>query len=414
MAILTNIISQQTYNEHKQLIYLTKSLISVLYKLPNQINWGESSWAHDIELLDFVRIQVISSENAMKNIIYGYYRESFHLLRMIFESYFTFRLISTCDKYRLYIKINKEKTDTTINNAINRLKIQAKNIFGDKLIEISRNQNSTILTATIRGVPVLNNNKETGVVIPKYYQAWHQFEPVEYHLKKKKVVNKYLTPRFLQGEWAGFPKRKNNLIENYEALHRYYLNFDKMLEHLCLNNVLNLRTATRVLVHYNFLSKFSHCTWNSIQLLSSRKIYQSSRNGLNRIYDHYLSELALLYVCHLLSMFLKHVIFYLRWRKIKLKKKTKMYTALINQVEQEFGYFWFIYNKPHQYDIFDYANRKSDYKKKIFIRPEDIRIRDVRYYNDPLKRLKNLHSSSRELTSGNIYKSPFHRNDALF
>jgi len=112
-------------------------------------------------------------------------------------------------------------------------------------------------------------------------------------------------------------------------------------------------------------------------------------------------------------MYLGHAIYYLtNWRHIHVKNE-EVYHSLCQKVEEDFGYFWFIFNKPHQYDRFAYANRKSNFKKKIFYRPEDVMLRDIRYYDNPIYRLKQMHQSQHELTTGNVYNSPFPRSDAL-
>ncbi|MFC1965283.1 hypothetical protein ACFLWG_04730 [Chloroflexota bacterium] len=412
---MTSDISSQTLKGHQCLINTIDELIVVLRRLPNDVQWGDSTWAQDMTILDFIRIQTISLENVMKNVIQGYYRDSYHLIRMIFEGYFTLRLISTCDKYPIRIEIKKGGKDTTLDDARNRMIEQAQKVFGSRLLRTYMEKGSNTLVAIVCGVPVVNDRKEeTGITIPYYYGAWQEFQPVEYYLKRKNVTKKYSTLRFLKGKWGGLPDTRSDLHKKYERLHRYYLNFDRMLENLRLNGILNNRSATRVLVHYNFLSNFSHCTSDSVSLISTRRLHQVTSQGLENIYDHYFTELALLYVCHLLSMHLQHAIYYLRWRGIKLKNENKLYRSLYKKFEDEFGYFWFIFNKPHQYDIFDYANRKCNYKKRIFYRPEDIRLGNVRYYDNPLYRLKQLHQSQRELLTGNIFVSPFHRDDASF
>jgi len=292
-----------------------------------------------------------------------------------------------------------------------------KNLGSNLITTYMDKEDKNTLVAVVHGVTVLDDKgQDTGVIIPFYYGAWHDFRPVEYHLKRQTLQDKLPTLRFLTGEWAGVPRKiKSEINKNYGALYKYFLTFDKILGNLNLNGVLNKKTTTRVLVHYNFLSNFSHSTSDSLSIIRERKFYQISPDGLDIIYNHYLSELALLYICHLLSMHLQHAIYYLRWRSIKLKKnKSKLYRSLCQKVESDFGYFWFIFNKPHQYDRYNHANRKCNYKKKLFYRPEDIRLGDVRYYENPLYRLKQLHQSQRELTTGNVFDSPFPRKDALF
>jgi hypothetical protein len=112
-------------------------------------------------------------------------------------------------------------------------------------------------------------------------------------------------------------------------------------------------------------------------------------------------------------MHLQHAIDYLRKRSLKLRNMKKSYRAICDKLENNFGYFWFIFNKPHQYDRYVHANTKCNYKKRIFFRPEDIRLGYVRYYDDPLYRLKQLHQSQREITTGNFFDSPFPRQDTI-
>jgi len=408
-------IASETYKEHQRLINLIDELVVALKALPNDIEWGESSWAHDNEILNFVRIQTLTLENAKENTIRGYYRDSYHIIRMVFEGYFILRLISTCDKYPLRIRVTRAKTDPDLSSARNRIIQQVREKLGGRLITTYVESKDT-LVAVLRGIPIVDDKgKETGVTIPYYYGAWHDFRPVEYHLRRDTLQDRIPTLRFLTGEWASAPRKiKKDLTRDYGLLYRYFLTFDRILENLCLNGVLNKKTSTRVLVHYNFLSNFSHCTSDSVSLISTRRLHQVTSRGLENIYDHYFSELALLYICHLLSMHLQHAVYYLGWRSIKLKNEKKLYRSLCRRVEDDFGYFWFIFNKPHQYDKYAHANRKCNYKKKLFYRPEDIRVGYVRYYDNPLYRLKQLHQSQRELLTGNVFVSPFPRDDALF
>lgn len=408
-------IASQTLKEHQPLVNVIDELITALKGLPNDVQWGDSSWMQDMEILDFIRIQTLSLQNTNKNTIEGYYRDAYHLIRMVFEGYFILRLISTCDKYPLRIRVKRGKNDPSLQDTKNRIIRQVAQNFGNRLVNTYWEDKDT-LVAVMRGVPVVDDKGiDTGVTIPFYYSAWHEFRPLEYHLKRETLQDRLPTLRFLTGEWASAPRKiKSEVIENYGALYKYFLTFDKILGNLHLNGVLNKKTTTRVLVHYNFLSNFSHSTSDSLAILRERKFYQVSPDGLDIVYNHYLSELALLYICHLLSMHLQHAIYYLRWRAIKLKNEIKIYRSLCKKVEDDFCYFWFIFNTPHQYDRYNHANRKCNYKKKLFYRPEDIRLGDVRYYDNPLYRLKQLHQSQRELLTGNVFISPFHRDDVPF
>ena len=414
MVMSTDILSV-TMREHEHLVNLIDELITAIKKLPDDIGWGDSQWLPDSEILDFIRVQALSLQHARNSIIQGYYRDAFHLIRMVFEAYFLLRLISTCDKYPFRIKIARGKRDPSLEHTKKRVTQQVKEKFGKLLIRIYEEDKHT-LVAVVRGRQVVDEKgNDTGKILPFYYGAWQQYRPVEHHLRGKSQQEKLSTSRFLEGDWSSVRKGSRGPVdETHSQFYRWFLNFDKVLENLRLNRVLNKKTTTRVIVHYNFLSNFSHSTSDTIKnLLRLQNYYMVGGAGTLISYNHYYSELALLYVCHLLSMYLEHAIdYFAKWRRIPVKN-AEAYYSICQKVEEDFGYFWFIFNKPHQYDRFAHANRKSNYKKKIFYRPEDIMLRDVRYYENPLYRLKQMHQSQHELTTGNVYDSPFPRDDAL-
>jgi hypothetical protein len=414
MVVITDIPSI-TLRENEHLINLIDELIAAIKGLPDDVEWGESSWAQDMEILNFIRIQTLSLQNVKDTTIRGFYRDTYHLLRMVFEAYFVLRLISTCDRYPLRIRIKRKQNDGSLEHAKSRLIQEAQKVFGNRLIKTYMEDSKT-LVVLLRGIPVVDDQgRDTGVTVPYYYQAWHNFRPIEYHLRRPGLQDRIPTRRFLTGEWASIPKRiSRELNKDYGLLYRYFLTFDKILDNLCLNGVLNKKTSTRVLVHYNFLSNFSHSTSDSISIVSRRTISEIGPGGLENVYNHYFSELALLYICHLLSMHLQHALYYLKWRSIRLRNRKKLYQLLCRKVEDDFGYFWFVFNQPHQYDRYTHANRKCNSAKGIHYRPEDIRLGDVRYYDDPLYRLKQLHHSQVELMTGNSFDSPFPRQDASF
>lgn len=408
-------IAKQTFEEHKQLIGIIDDLLAAVDKLPNDIEWGESQWLPDSEILDFIRIQALSLRHARDTVVQEYYRDAYHLVRMPFEAYFLLRLISTCDKYPIRIKIKRSKNDSTLEDTKKRVIEQTRENVGKRLIKIYEEDKSTVVVV-LKGKQVVDaNGNDTGLLLPFYYGAWQQYQPVQHHLKGKSRQKKLSTSRFLEGEWAVAPRgRRGQADDIHSELYRSFLTFDKVLDNLRLNGVLNKKTTTRVLVHYNFLSNFSHSTSDTIEsLLRLQNYYTIGGSEALISYNHYYSELALLYICHLLSMYLGHAIYYLtKWRHIHVKNE-EVYRSLCQKVEEDFGYFWFIFNKPHQYDRFAYANRKSNLKRKIFYRPEDVMLRDIRYYDNPIYRLKQMHQSQHELTTGNVYNSPFPRSDAL-
>ena len=114
-------IRTQTVQEHNALIKQIDKLVVALNRLPNDIKWGDATWAPDMEMLNFIKVQILSLQNAKRTALLGYYRDSFHIIRMAFEGYFTCRLITTCSLYPVRIKIARKKEDANLIAAKNRI-----------------------------------------------------------------------------------------------------------------------------------------------------------------------------------------------------------------------------------------------------------------------------------------------------
>jgi len=77
-------IQTVTQTEHERLINLIEELIAAIKRLPDDVEWGETSYMEDVEILNFIRIQTLSLQNIKENAIRGYYRDTFHLIRMVY------------------------------------------------------------------------------------------------------------------------------------------------------------------------------------------------------------------------------------------------------------------------------------------------------------------------------------------
>ncbi len=155
-----------TQREHEHLISIIEELIVAIKRLPDDVEWGDTSWAQDMEILNFIRIQTLSLQNAKENAVRGYYRDTYHLIRMVFEAYFVLRLISTCDKYPLRIKIRRGAHDPNLEHVKNRTIQEAQRVFGSRLVRTYMEDHNT-LVVVLRGIPVVDNQgQDTGVIVP--------------------------------------------------------------------------------------------------------------------------------------------------------------------------------------------------------------------------------------------------------
>lgn len=395
-------IRDQALSDHPELLSLNYGLIEAMRTFEDNIKWGPSHWWQDTEFLELLQVHRLTLLAANEFALDGFYREAYNAIRMAFEGYFLLRLITTCDKYEFRWIVRRSKSDRSLDQAVGRAEKAIRDAAGPELLSLKRTAKDT-LVAIRRGVPIVDDEgRPTGRTLPFYYGAWKQYRPEEHHLSALE--------RYLDREWAIAKRRRASRKDpRHRQFYRDYFTFDAMVDKLRLNGALTKKTATRVRVHYNFLSGFSHTTHRSIERILSIKMYRGTPVSLS--YNHYHNELALLYVCHLAGMFLDlALIYFARW-KIAVKE-AHTYRSLADRVELEYGYFWFIFNGPHPYDRYNDANRLSDYRKKKFVRPEDVKDSQVRYYEDPLNRIRELHQTTQELSTGNVFVSPFPRDDA--
>lgn len=414
MDIHNSAVTKQTITEHGQLINLIDELLSALRRLPDDIQWPSSQWLTDSEILDFIRVQALSLEHAKQGAIAGYYKDAYNNIRMVFEAYFLLILISTCIVYTRKLKVKKGAQESSLEEARERAKRQIRGNLGDDLVEIFDEGGDT-LKVVLKGQKVVDQDGNyTGIMIPFYYGAWKEYKPREHHLEKPWLEKRLSIKRFLQSDWKATARHNSpSFYAKHTYLYQVIISFQKRLENLQINNVLNRKQIARVLVHYNYLSSYSHSTQESINAIRDIQAYHLiGGGGIDISYNHYHGELTLLYICHLLSMYLRHALYYLTtWRSIPVNNERRLYRSLCRRVQEQYGYFWFIFNEPHEYDKFDHANRQSDHRKNLIYCPDDIRDGDVRYYEDPLLRLKQLHWSHTEFSTGNTYISPFPRDD---
>jgi hypothetical protein len=389
--------------EHGQLIAICESLIETLSSLRVKVS---TSWLQDYDLLDWLVLQSQSFDSIVSLVRLGRYRDAYHTCRMTLESYLLLRTVWTCRLYRQRW-LMKPKPGEDIADAQHRFIADVRRELGDELIDVeATSPKAKEVTLVRRMGPIVDaNGKDSGRYLPFHWQAWNIYRS-EHFVNRDKLRGKH----FLLPDWAAAGRRVR--AENPDArdrdLYKYLFTFDAMLNTLVLNKMLNKKTALRVVVHYNFLSGFSHTTKTGIDSLKDR-----SYSGAAPHYDHYHSELALLYVAHLAAMHLDVIRDYFKATEVGVASWwTDDLRVLHDEVERRFGYFWFVFNSPHEYDRFEHANRKSNWTTRQFVRPSEIRPAVCRYYDDPLSRLKRLHWSTSEFTSGNSYLSPFPRSDA--
>ena len=84
--------------------------------------------------------------------------------------------------------------------------------------------------------------------------------------------------------------------------------------------------------------------------------------------------------------------------------------SVVQSANAEAGHLWFPGGSPHNYDRVVEMNRRhwrarSDDNPLVDV--SDVEDSELPYYRDPMDRLRRMHQSSREMTTGITYQSPW-------
>jgi hypothetical protein len=202
------------------------------------------------------------------------------------------------------------------------------------------------------------------------------------------------------------------MAEENRAMWEVYLTWSSLLTNLQQNGLVDQYNAGRLAVHYRFLSGYTHPVADQRRDTYGQNVWQ----GWPR-YDHYSSELILLYA---LTMGVREV----RNFMTSVSSRTDVTIAGLDEVEARLvnaeaasAHFWFLGVSPHDYDVWTARNAlafRAFREERQQIVPPEPAAAEVAYPRDPLKRLVAMHSSTLEYTTGLVYTSPWHREDARF
>jgi hypothetical protein len=251
------------------------------------------------------------------------------------------------------------------------------------------------------GLHTSGSKKGRGQTISPYYFRISDFDPFTGGKKHAAQLARPFWKRADREEWAA----------EAAAEWRQFFVHDKVLMALRVNRLLPGIEAVQVDVHYGFLSGYAH---------PSKRGYEAvyGRNFPDRMgsFDHYASELALLYVIALAAAELD---IYARMARRPPRLGLRGWPdveAEVHEARLASSYFWFFGGEPTMLDRIDTAHtprgRSGPKWGRPRVDPAAINPERVRYYRDPLDRLVKLHASTQELSTGLVYQSPFERQDA--
>lgn len=236
-----------------------------------------------------------------------------------------------------------------------------------------------------------------------YYAVFGQYNP--FH--GRPGVQRHLTRSFTD------PATHRQVALRQRDLWDGFLSWEAIKRNLLINNLYTDRQLSQLDVHYAFLSAFAHPGSDHAQELLHGHNFPTNPPT----YDHFASELAMLYVNTLAAKELRA----LKTMSGRTPQVTIRGWSSVEQhvahAEKLSGYLWFPGGRPHLFDKVEEANHRGLRRGRLVptskrVPPHQIPDRNVRYYRNPLLRLVKMHHSFSELT-GFAYRSPWPRPDSL-
>lgn len=214
--------------------------------------------------------------------------------------------------------------------------------------------------------------------------------------------------------------RRVEQAHRQKELWEQHLTWSSIVANLELNGFYSAEELRQLQVHYRFLSAFAHGTHAAYELAYGRGILRSNPP----LYDHYSSELALLYLNAIGARELEALLDMTQRPPLIDVPDRRELIAVADVSRQLSRHLWFPGDTPHQYDRVVEANRRvwRNYRdakdltkaRNHAVTPDALQPEDVGYYDNPHRRLVELHQTSQEMTTGFRFLSPWERHDARF
>jgi hypothetical protein len=234
-----------------------------------------------------------------------------------------------------------------------------------------------------------------------YYQLMHDYDPFTGGKNAQDFIGRWQHSKDAQRRWAA------QTAETW----REFLHWPALMAYLLLNEFYKEKEIARFNVHYGFLSAFTHPTMRGRDIVYGRNPPTTLR------YDHYTSELILLYIITIARLELESF-------EEMSRQEPPVNLAGWDEVREDMergevlaAHLWFPRGAPHLYDRVQEANRRGEREDGGPIpwderqKPEELTDDEVLYYANPLRRLIELHNHQNELT-GFPYDSAWLRGDA--
>lgn len=373
-------------------------------ELQKTITWGKVGYSLYSDFFERLKFQLRSIINITNMVQSGFYKESFASLRPVLEYYLVYTLMT---KSKKYFELYKKKRGENIHDAVARMNkgIQgAKKEKATNVVKAIRYKRTDDLVAVIIEGPFVDGKKSNRNRVPYHHFLFEKFYPNQAILDEKDYFN-YRSAKYSRQFNA---RSRQNQIEQ-KWLKQHYMSFEAILYNLQLNRLLTKQSKLRVEAHYLFLGKFIHPNNGMIGMLKTDNSDYTHKPLSDFLEPNFnLSLLGMLYSGYILSNLIDTILYVLtNAPKLYIKKvNDEQIRNLLDKFYKDYDYFWFIHNKPHDYDKFQQCVAGIGKKKA----PSDFRLimdKDVKFDQDILNRIQRLQLTQSSTICGTYTRPKF-------
>ncbi len=368
-------MSEEIAKEIGALEKLAKVALGSVDTIQSDLTFNRGSW----EAYEDAYFFVIESEFRTLGAVIALnsanqFKECMILLRSAFERSLYFWLMLEGEEYKWDPIWNITPNPGNTNPAARDSTLQmwkknwkeGKTLYKDVVGIDPVGDDSIRVTFLLRGLYDEKDIEKKGTVIPWYLAVVDEYNPDIKFLSE--------LPSISVGDM--FPEVTSQHKKIQDSLYNRYFYFPRIVENLLLNKLITKPQDEYILVHYSYLSSFVHPSRRSLKPMVGES-YLANKSS------DYVRWLILLYVCRVMIVLLRAIL--TRFKRTNPKALVTRYEQVIQNLEKETLYFWFIDNSPTQEDI-----ESSDQKKAWLEDPERKNDPTVIYEPDPLKRLETL------------------------
>jgi hypothetical protein len=392
----SRVVADAFVREHRALLNAASDVLADLQGFRGRLVRGDVAHSQHDEFGERALSLALYLSSALRLCYDDQYLAAFAVLRAALEHHLTDRLLFLGRRYKRVSTGVKKRDYEKLRTEWERKEPGTQ--------DIARLQwNGGTLTVVRTGLHLSDGGKGPRArTISVYYFLLDEFDP----FVGRPTEQAHLSRGFTSIE------QRIELAQEQQSIYRA-LRWDEIKSNLRENGLCGVETLRQFEVHYRFLSAFVHPMPAAFNL-----VYGHNRPSSGPSYDHYASELVLLYVNKIASEELKALKrMASRPPRVGLSDWDTV-QAHVAGADTAAAHLWFPGDQPDTFDYVEEANSRglrngqpvpADQRPA----PNDLSPRQVRYYRNPLTRLIRMHQSFQELT-GFGYISPWPREDARF